>query len=311
MNFKSLTDLLDHFKDEATCIAYYENVRWNGNIVCPNCGSANPYKTTRGYKCSNNTCYKKFTVKVGTIFENSKIPLRTWFAAIYLCTTSKKGVSSVQLATQLGITQKSSWFLAQRIREMLKNQAPEMLGENSMVEADETFVGGKEKNRHKKKKQSNDNPELANDGTVYNKKKVVLGIIERGGKVILKYIPSATSENMVPIIENYVPATSKVFTDESRVYKTLTHSYVHGTVNHSLSIYVSGDIHTNTIENFWSVLKRGLYGIYHQVSDKHFERYLNEFAARYNSRDLKADERFEQFLASSESPLSYKTLISK
>ncbi|HTA62002.1 MAG TPA: IS1595 family transposase, partial [Bacteroidia bacterium] len=278
MNFKSLPQLLDFFKEEKTCIKYYEQLRWNGKPVCPHCDSEKPYKTNRGYKCSNAECHKKFTVKVGTIFENSKISFRTWFAAIYLCTSSKKGISSVLLAEQLDITQKTAWFVLHRVREMLKNQAPEMLGENNMVEADETYIGGKEKNRHTKKRQSAENPELANDGTIYNKKKMVVGIIERGGKVVLKFVPNATAENMVPFIQNHVPSGAHIVTDEHTSYSQLNKIYTHNTVTHSLRVYVQGNTHTNTIENFWSILKRGLYGIYHQVSDKHLERYLNEFA---------------------------------
>lgn len=310
MNFKNLPQLLDYFKKEETCIKYYEKLRWNGEPACPHCGSLNPYKTNRGYKCSDKDCHKKFTVKVGTIFENSKIPFRIWFAAIYLCTSSKKGISSVLLAEQLGITQKTAWFVLHRVREMLKAQAPEMLGgEGNMVEADETYIGGKEKNRHTKKKLASPQTGLANDGTKYVEKKVVIGIVERNGKVILRHVPSAHEENMVSFIEQYVPKGSRIITDEHRSYKNLHKNYTHDSVTHSLKVYVSGDVHTNTIENFWSVLKRGLYGIYHQVSDKHLERYLNEFAARYNARDTNSFERFEDFLAKSEGGLLYKNLI--
>lgn len=310
MNFKSITHLLDTFKDEKTCIEYYEKLRWNGNPVCPFCESENPYKTNRGYKCSNSECHKKFTVKIGTIFENSKIPFRTWFACIYLATTSKKGISSVQLSTQLGITQKTAWFVLHRIREMLKNQAPEMLGENNPVEVDEAYIGGREENRHTKKRRSDIDSDRANDGTVYNKKKVVVGLIERDGKVILKHVSNASTKNMVGFIKKHVPEGRIIYSDEHKAYSELKHNYTHNTIIHSLRIYVSGDVHTNTIENFWSVLKRGLYGIYHSVSDKHLERYLNEFASRFNSRDLKADERFNEFLKDSQGALSYKRLIS-
>lgn len=147
MDFKSLPELLSYFKEEQTCIQYYEKMRWNGSPVCPHCNSVKkPYITNRGYKCADDKCHKKFTVKVGTIFENSKIPFRLWFAAIYLCTNRKKGVSSVQLAVDLGITQKSAWFMLHRIREMLRDKAPHMIGGGEKpVEIDETYVGGKEK----------------------------------------------------------------------------------------------------------------------------------------------------------------------
>lgn len=311
MNFKNLPQLLDYFKNEEVGVKYAERLRWNGKPICPHCGAEKPYATTRGWKCSNAACYKKFTVRVGTIFENSKIPFRTWFAAIYLCTSSKKGISSVLLAEQLGITQKTAWFVLHRVREMLRNQAPNMVGgEGSMVEADETYIGGKEENRHTKKRRSETNPDLANDGTRYNKKKIVIGIVERGGKVILKLVPNAKAENMVPFIQENVATGTKVYTDEHVSYSQLHRIYTHETVTHSLRVYKVGDVHTNTIENFWSVLKRGLYGIYHQVSEKHLERYLNEFAARYNSREIGSYERFENFLRNTEGGILYKNLIS-
>lgn len=309
MNFKSLPQLLDIFKEEKTCIEYYEKLRWDGKPVCPHCSAEKPYKTNRGYKCSNSECGKKFTVKVGTIFENSKIPFRTWFAAIYLCTAHKKGISSVQLSVDLGITQKTAWFVLHRVREMLKAQAPQMLGENNMVEADETYIGGKEENRHKSKKLASTETQLANDKTPYNKKKVVLGIIERNGKVILKHVDSASHKNMADFIKTHVPKGTTLNTDEHKAYGKLNKVYTHNTVNHSLKVYAVGDVHTNTIENFWSVLKRGIYGIYHQVSDKHLERYLNEFSARFNTRKDSSSTRFEHFLVNSESRLLYKNLI--
>ena len=142
--FKTLPQLLDYFKDEEVCIAYLEQQRWGGTPACPFCGVINPYKTNRGYKCRDKECHKKFTVKVGTIYENSKIELRTWFAAIYLVTSSKKGISSLQLHRQLGVTQKTAWFLNHRIREMLTDEAPELL--EGIVEVDETYVGGSLKN---------------------------------------------------------------------------------------------------------------------------------------------------------------------
>ncbi len=309
MQFKSLIQLLDYFKDEKTCVEYYEQIRWGGEPECPHCGCGNPYKTNRGWKCRNKECHRKFTVKVGTIFENSKISFRIWFAAIYLATTSKKGISSVQLATQLNITQKTAWFVLHRIREMLKEKSPKMLGETKMVEADEAYIGGKEKNKHGIKRRSNDNPDLTNEGKPYKPKKVVVGLIERDGKVLLKYVPRADAANMVTFIKKHVPEKSTLYTDNASVYKKLHKSYNHGSVDHALSVYVDGEVHTNTIENFWSILKRGIYGIYHQVSDKHITRYLDEFAARFNTRDLTPQERFDGFLEDSESVLSYKFLI--
>ncbi|TYA74441.1 IS1595 family transposase [Seonamhaeicola marinus] len=308
MDFKSLPQLLDYFKEESTCIEYYEQIRWNGKPVCPHCGCERTYKTNRGYKCANNECHKKFTVKVGTIFHNSKIPLRIWFAAIFLATTHKKGISSVQLALDLGITQKTAWFVLHRIREMLKDKAPQMLGEKNMVEVDEAYIGGKERNKHISKRRSINDKNLTNEGKPFTPKKTVVGIIERNGNVVLKHVPNAELRYMGAFIAKHVPHGSTIYSDEAPVYNHLKRYYTHDSVKHALNIYVEGSVHTNTIENFWSVLKRGLYGIYHQVSEKHLERYLDEYSARFNTRSLTSQQRFEKFLVDSESVLSYKKL---
>jgi len=311
MNFKSLIELLDFFKDEETSIKYYEQIRWGNNIICPHCGAEKPYRTDRGFKCSDKECTKKFTARTGTIFENSKIPFRVWFAAIYLATTSSKGISSVQLARQLNITQKTAWFVLHRIREMLKEKAPKMLNTEKTIEADESYFGGKERNKHFPKRRSLVNNNLRNDGSLYKPKNTVLGLIERDGHVVLKYVPNATQQNMVEFIESHVPKGSKIYTDEYRGYSTLSNTYEHETINHGIRLYVAGDVHTNSIEGFWSILKRGIYGIYHQVSEKHLERYLDEFSGRFNARLLANQDKFDKFLKINTSYLSYKELIKK
>jgi len=179
-DFKTLVQLLDFFKDEETCKQYLEQQRWSGNPACPFCGVINPYKTNRGFKCRDKACHKKFTVTVGTIYENSKVGLRTWFAAIYLCTSSKKGISSLQLSRQLGTTQKTAWFVLHRIREMLRAKAPHML--NNTVQVDETYIGGLEKNKHKSKR--NKNAQGRSD-----KKAAVFGLLETNGKVVTHVAP--------------------------------------------------------------------------------------------------------------------------
>ena len=308
MNFKSLPQLLDYFKEESTCKEYYQQIRWNGDVACPHCGSLKVYTTKRGFRCGDSECRKDFTVTTGTIFHNSNIPLRLWFAAIFLATTHKKGISSVQLALDLGITQKSAWHVLHRIREMLREKSPQMLGERKMVETDATYIGGKEGNKHYNKRRSHADNNVTNEGKPYKPKKTVIGIIERDGKVALKYVSGETTKNMVDFVTTHVPQDATIYSDEAPAYNQLKRYYTHDNVKHALNIYVEGNVHTNTIENFWSVLKRGLYGVYHQVSDKHLERYLDEYSARFNTRKLSSQERFEKFLIDSESVLSYKEL---
>lgn len=308
MKFKSFIQLLDYFKKEETAIQYAENLIWKGKPSCPHCKAFNPYKTSMGYKCSD--CHKKFTIKVGTIFEGSKLPFRTWFAAIYLISSHKKGISSVQLSVDLNVTQKTAWFMLHRIREMFKNEVPEFFDGTGIYEADESFFGGKEDHRHYNKKQFK-KTNLANDGTKYNKKKVVIGIVERKGKIMLRVVQSSKAEDLLPIINNVLPKGSSIMTDESGSYFQLKYNYIHKTVNHSAKIWVKGNAHTNTIENFHNIIKRGLMGIYHQMSEKHLQRYLNEFAARYNTRDVNAYERFENLIGKSNGGVLYKNLIAE
>lgn len=286
-NFKNLTQLLDYFKDEDTCKAYYAEKRWGGNVVCPKCNHEKVYTTNRGYKCAG--CKKKFTVKVGTIFENSKVGLRTWFAAMYLISTSKKGISSLQLAEQLGLTQKTAWFLLHRVREMLNGNTDEKLEGN--VEVDETYVGGKNKNRHADKKIKNSQGRASID------KKPVVGLLQRDGKVKTFVVKSTDAKTLHNLMDNNVSEDSTVITDAYRAYNGLDSRYTHVTVKHENGGYVvkigEETYHTQNIENFWSIFKRGIIGIYHFVSAKHLQRYCNEFGYRYNERGLSGVEKFD------------------
>lgn len=305
--FKTLPELLDFFKDEKVCIAYLQQKLWNGNPTCPFCGTDKAYKTDRGYKCRNKECYKKFTAKVGTIYENSKIPLRTWFASIYLCTAHKKGISSCQLARDLGITQKTAWFVLHRIREMLRTKAPLML--RNKVQIDETYVGGLERNKHANKRRPIDKV----TGKASDIKTPVIGIVETGGKVTVKVTEWVSKRNVQKLIEQNVEKGSTMVSDGYAMYGYLKNSkeFTHVVVDHSKGEYVKGGFHTNGIENFWSLLKRGIIGIFHQVSPWHLQRYCDEFAARYNSRQITDCERFAVSVTNSRGRLKYKQLIGK
>jgi len=308
-DFKSLADFYDFFKDEQFCREYYESIRWNGNVACPHCGNEKVYRTNRGFKCANSKCYKKFSVTVGTIFENSKVPLRVWFAAMYLISTAKKGVSSIQISTQLGITQKTAWFVLHRIREMLK-ETTSTAPLNGMVEVDETYVGGKNKNRHKDKKVKNSQGRASIDKTP------VVGLIERGGRVLTFVAENTDSETLHQIIDNNVSNEAIIVTDAYKSYVGLNKKYNHVVVKHEDGGYVkkigAHKFHTQNIENFWSVFKRGYVGIYHYMSKGHLHRYCTEFGYRYNTRELAPIERFEQVLSYvSKARLTYNDLIGK
>lgn len=307
--FTNLTQLLDFFKDEETCKAYLEQRRWGGTPACPFCGVINPYRTNRGFKCREKTCGKKFSVTVGTVYENTKISLRTWFAAIYLCTSSKKGISSLQAGRQLGITQKTAWFVLHRVREMLRAKAPHMLG--GTVQIDESYVGGKESNKHLSKRL----PRVK--GTRGRPKDdiktPVFGIVETGGKVVVHVSPWVTKDIAADLIDKHVKDGSTMVSDGYTMYAYLGSDsrFRHVMVDHKKGQYVNKGFHTNGIENFWSLLKRGIIGIFHQVSPQHLQRYCDEFASRYNSRKITDDERFDLALESSDGRLKYNELIGK
>lgn len=302
--FKNFLELLDYFNNEARCRKLLEIQRWKGQIECPHCSDNRKiYITNRGYKCS--TCMKKFSVTVGTPLENTKLPLRLWFAAIYLHTSNKKGVSSYYISRMLGCTQGTAWFLLHRIREMMKDKSADLL--RNVVEIDETFIGGKRENKHKKQRE-----ELSKHGEGYVNMAPVVGMIERSGKIRLITIPGhkVNGEILKPLVYENVAKGTVVITDGFGGYYGLKKDFSHEVLQKSKNEFKRGDFHTNNIENFWSLLKRGIYGIYHKVDPEHLTRYCAEFAYRFNTRKISNNERFMETLNNSNnSRLKYSELI--
>lgn len=311
--FKTIHEFNDYFRDEKACYEFFELQRWSGKPVCPHCGSEKHYKVKpRGkftdipsYRCANRTCDLPFTVRTNSIFEGSKVELRKWFQAAYEISTSKKGISSVELATRIGVTQKTAWFINHRIREMLVETQPELL--NGMVEADESYVGGKNKNRHKDKKIEGSQGRSAADKTP------VVGLVERGGKVITFVTPNTEAETLHQIIGNNVADGATIVTDAYRSYNGIGEAFKHVVVKHEEGGYVvkidDTKFHTQNIENFWSQLKRGYIGIYHYMSPQHLQRYCNEFATRYNQRNDSNISRFTNVVKNaSNSRITYSDL---
>jgi len=301
MNFKSIIEFTQYFNTEEKCRLFLEEQRWGDSPACPHCGSTNVRKfatDNKTYKCREKVCRKKFTVTVGTIYENTKIPLTKWFLATYILSVHSKGISSLQLANWLNVTQKTAWFLNHRIREMLSNNAPELL--NEIVEIDETYVGGKISNKHVSKRK-----EARKQGN----KSMVVGAIQREGKVRTKVVQQANIENIQKTIVEFVEPNSTMITDESHAYNKVSLNYKHETINHRNKEYVRGSIHTNTIEGYWSVLKRQINGIHHFVSPKHLQRYCDESSYRYNTRSLDQDNRFTDVIRRCNGRLTYTALI--
>jgi len=303
MKYNNLIDVQKAFADESVCKGHLEKLRWNGKPVCPHCNEGNPYITNRGYKCRNKECHKKFSVTVGTFFENTNIPLSKWFVAMYIITSHKKGLSSLQLAKDIGVTQKTAWFILHRIREMLKGDNPELLG--GTIEADETFIGGQNKNRHKNKQVNNPQGRSLRDKTP------VIGLYQRNGLITSKVVQDTTMQSLHPIIRDSVKEGSRLITDEWGGYNGLGKSYEHNVIQHGKGQYCIGDVHTNSLEGFWSLLKRGIIGIYHQVSEKHLGKYCSEFNFRYNTRKINEADRFDKAISQCKGRLKYRELIAR
>lgn len=301
--FRTLADLMIAFQEPQAAVDHFTAIRWRNGEFCPHCGHDKVYRLTdrNRYKCA--ACKTHFSILVGTIFENTKLPLRVWFGAIWLITNHPKGIASTTLARDLGITQKSAWFILHRLRHAARTKSFNK-PLDGVVEVDETFVGGKAHNRHADKRDGKPGPTASG-------KAVVVGAVERNGDVVARVVPDVSAQTLTGFVRETVsPNARLVVTDQWTGYRNLRKEYRHAVVNHSQDEWVRGNAHTQTIESVWALLKRQIIGIHHWVSKKHLERYVTEMTWRMNRRGLTTEGRITALLEAVEGRLTYKALIS-
>jgi len=303
---KSLLELTKVFQDDLTCRQHLEQMLWNGKPVCPHCATDEKiyrYKNGKMFKCG--TCRKQFTVTVGTIFEDSHVSLLKWFMAIWCVTNKAKGIASTQLADEIGVQQRTAWFMLQRIRYALQKKSLQVKL-SGIIEADETFIYPKAANIHASKK-----PAMRAGKNISKSSAThipVLGMLERNGRLVTKVIKDATAMCIVPIVRQTVEPQSVLMSDGFQAYKLMKNTYDHQFVNHDKGEYVRGNVHINSIEGHWGLFKRGLVGVFHHMSQKHLQFYLNEFSWRHNSKGMTKQEKFNLMLNDSNGRITYKQL---
>jgi len=284
---KTLQEAVIYFADAMNCINYLAARRWKDGVVCPTCGSKNVafVASRKVWQCKTRHSKAQFSIKVGTIFEDSPITLDKWLLAMWMLANCKNGVSSYEISRATGITQKSCWFMLQRLRLALQEEHAGQLG--GEVEIDETFIGGKARNMHKNVRARRI------QGSGPEGKEIVMGMMERGGKVRAIHVEKRTKKELQAQVKEHVQAGTAIFTDELLSYDGLESEYEHAVINHAVE-YVNENVHTNGMENFWSLLKRGLHGTYISVEPFHLFRYIDEQAFRFNNRrDMNDSDRFD------------------
>lgn len=308
--FKSLLDLEETLKTEDDCVRHFVAIRWPEGAACPHCGGMDVYELSKigQYKCAEKLCAKKFGYRYDTIFADAKIPLRTWYRAIFLMTSHKKGISSHQLARDIGITQKSAWHMLHRVREATMTpefRQPLMTG---TIEADETFIGGKEQFKHANKR----TPFSEGRGSIRSKT-AVFGMVSHSGELRLHKMTAVNKKEVQHLIIHSVRGGSKIHTDEATHYKWMHQRYEHTLVKHRFGQYVTDDgVTTNRIEGAFSHFKRAVVGVYHKVSDEHIDRYLGMFSWRWTRRKMGEGERLNALLkTASGRQLPYRKLTRK
>lgn len=276
----SVAQLLEMFPDEEACHAWLAEARWQGNPVCPHCGGGDSFSRppSKPHAYWHKDCRKTFTVTTGTCMHATKLPLRSWIYGIYSVMTARKGVSAMQLSKELGVQYRTAWHMLHRIREACGRGDFKL---ETLVEVDETYVGGKEGNKHASRK--------LNQGRGTVGKTPVAGIRERDGRVKAKPLTHADTATLVGFVAGNVAPGAFVYTDAAAAYAALPDTFTHETVNHGQGEYVRGEVHTNSIESVWSVLKRSIHGTWHHVSPKHLARYVNEATFRLNEGNCKVD----------------------
>lgn len=312
METLNLIQFYQTFGTEEQCQDFLFKQRWANGAICPKCGEIDvrTYKLASGrYKCAS--CRSTFTVRAGTVFEESPVPLQKWFLAIYLCGSLKKGISSIQLSKYIGVTQKTAWFMLQRIRYVFEKDSFDLL--SGEVEMDEAYIGGSDKYKHHSKKLKTITGKSASGYGSKNSKTPVVGMVERGGKLRAIATKDTGSRTLMTLARNHISVAATVYTDEHMPYRTLPKlGFKHESVNHGTKEFVNGMTNTNTAEGFWSHLKRGINGIYHHVSSKHLQMYCDEYSYRWNTRTMTDGERFEGWFGHVNGKrLTYNALVRK